>query len=90
MAKKITINCEEMHVEIDPFLLLSRQYYDGSAIFKKKAIFKQINLLLPTTITIIPIQKDKSNFLWKVGSVFTQFKRGKVKNHLWKWKKKTL
>jgi hypothetical protein len=73
MAKKIkirgyetTINCEETQVEIDPFLFLSRQYYDGSAIFENKAIFKQINeslyLLLPT-ITIIPIQKGKSNFL---------------------------
>jgi hypothetical protein len=34
------INCEETHVETDPFLLLSRQYYDGSAIFIKKAISK--------------------------------------------------
>jgi hypothetical protein len=101
MAKKIkirgyetTINCEETHVEIDAFLFISRQHYDGSATFKNKAIFKQINeslyLLLPTTITIIPIQKGKSNFLWKVRSVFTQFNRGKVKNYLWKWKKKTL
>jgi hypothetical protein len=37
------MNFEETHVETDPFLLLSRQYYDGSAIFKKKVIFKQID-----------------------------------------------
>jgi hypothetical protein len=37
------MNFEETHVETDPFLLLSRQYYDGSAIYKKKAISKQID-----------------------------------------------
>jgi hypothetical protein len=37
------INCEETHVETDPFLLLSRQYYDGSTIFMKKAISKRFD-----------------------------------------------
>jgi hypothetical protein len=93
MKQQLIVKKNEAHVEIDAFLFISRQHYDGSATFKIKAIFKQINeslyrmyLLLHTTITIIPIQKGKSNFLWKVRSVFTQFKRGKVKNYLWKWK----